>query len=85
MSRKMKKIDSDITLEVGAWAMLKNTWEYFIEQPKKGEKPDFALVEGFESELGYFSMDEIKPHVWAFAANEKLNDLQPAVGWEWVD
>ena len=47
--------------------MLMNMWEYEIYEAEKQEDGNilmFGKVNGFESELGYFTMSEIEPHIW---------------------
>ena len=59
--RQMTK--GNTVLKVVQYIILANGWEYYIT-----EKPDkdgifFALVCGFETELGSVHIDEIKPYI----------------------
>ena len=43
----------------------------------------FGLVHGFETELGYFALSELKASRVAVYNNPRaLNDIAPPVGWE---
>ena len=51
------------------------------------DRPDsdikYALVMGFNDEIGTVSMSEIKPHV--FTRTSDLDELLPASGYQWAD
>ena len=82
--RKMYHKEMNITLEVEEWIILKNGWEYYLT-PKKEDQPDhirFAMVCGFEDEMGDVDLEEIKPYIWS--RTRKLNEIRPATGgWTW--
>jgi len=82
--RKMKKKDSETILTVKEHIIIKNFWEYYITNEETND-PDtkFALVMGFETELGYVYLPEIQPYI--VSKTKKLNDVMPAPGWEWLD
>jgi hypothetical protein len=68
-------------IKVIAHIMLTNMWEYYVcECDSKGNA--FGLVCGFETELGYFSINEIKPHMISMTSD--LSDIMPAPDWEWA-
>ncbi len=60
-----------------------NLWEYFILEPSEGKDVCFALVMGFETEMGDVSMREIKRHM--LTGTKDLSELLPAEGWQWVE
>ncbi len=83
MSRQMRSVDSGSIVTVHGWAMTRNMWEYFLLD----SKPDtvgniFALVMGDETEMGDVNLPELKPYVCSFTRD--LDELSPAIGWEWV-
>ncbi len=56
--------------------MLTNMWHYEIYEADMQDNGDwlmFGKVDGFESELGYFSLSEIEPHLWLW---------MPLWGWD---
>jgi len=67
----------------------RNFWEHYVfETPDIGLKDDrqFALVMGDETELGYISYKELKPHVIsAVLLNDKsTDDIFPPEGYSWA-
>ena len=84
--RKMVNESSGQEISVHGYAMTTNGWEYFFLDPtvdKHGNR--FALVHGFEEEMGDVHIDEIKPYLVVTADATDLTDLLPAEGWRWVD
>ena len=81
--RKMTR--GNLKLDVVEHIMLRNMWEYFVLADEAGDKPDsdikYALVMGFNDEIGTVSLSEIKPHVISRTSN--LDDIMPADGYEW--
>ena len=65
--------------------ILKNMWEYYILADEDGDEPDseikYALVMGFEDEIGSVSMSEIKPYIVSRITD--LSDIMPATGYKW--
>ena len=81
-----KMVKGNLKLNVVEHIMLRNMWEYFILADKVGEGDSdikYALVMGFNDEIGTVSLSEIKPHVISRTACR--DDLQPAAGYEWAD
>jgi hypothetical protein len=83
--RKMTK--GNLKLSVVEHIILKNMWEYFVLANEAGDEPDsdikYALVMGFNDEIGTVSLSEIKPHVFSRTTN--LDGLLPASGYQWED
>ena len=81
--RKMTK--GNLKLDVVEHIILRNMWEYFVLADEAGDEPDsdikYALVMGFEDEIGTVSMSEIKPHVISRTSN--LDEIMPADGYQW--
>ena len=81
-------IKGDLKLNVVEHIMTTNMWEYYIlanEPDTHAPDPDivYALVMGFEDEIGTVSMSEIKPYIMSRTTN--INDLFPATGYQWSD
>ena len=83
--RKMTK--GNLKLKVVEHIILRNMWEYFVLADEAGDEPDsdikYALVMGFNDEIGTVSMSEIKPHI--ISRTTDLNELLPAYGYQWED
>ena len=84
--RKMTK--GNLKLNVVEHIILRNMWEYFVladEPDTHAPDPDivYALVMGFNDEIGTVSMSEIKPHV--ISRTTCMDDILPAAGYEWAD
>jgi len=82
--RKMSK--GNLKLDVVEHIILRNMWEYYIlatedEDSIPNADIRYALVMGFEDEIGTVSMSEIKPHV--ISRTTDLNEIMPAAGYEW--
>jgi hypothetical protein len=82
-----KMIKGNLKLDVVEHIILKNMWEYFVLANEAGDEPDsdikYALVMGFNDEIGTVSLSEIKPHVFSRTTN--LDGLLPASGYQWED
>jgi hypothetical protein len=80
-------IKDNLKLDVVEHIMLRNMWEYFVLADEAGDKPDsdikYALVMGFNDEIGTVSLSEIKPHV--ISRTSRLDEIMPASGYEWAD
>lgn len=75
-----------LELPVRSFLITKNFWEYFIfDDPaiEPNEDIQFALVMGFETELGNISMSELAPYV--AAKSNDLSDVMPPEGYSWQD
>ena len=62
-----------------------NSWEYYITEFQNGGKVGYGLVHGFETEWGTFYMKDINSARPMISRENKLNQLMPAIGWEWVE
>ena len=81
-----KMVKGNLKLNVVEHIMLRNMWEYFILADKVGEGDSdikYALVMGFNDEIGTVSLSEIKPHV--ISRTTCMDDILPAAGYEWAD
>ena len=83
-----KMIRGNLKLNVVEHIILRNMWEYYIladEPDTHAPDPDivYALVMGFNDEIGTVSMSEIKPHV--ISRTTDLSEIMPADGYEWAD
>ena len=83
-----RMIKGNLKLDVVEHIILKNMWEYYImaNEPDT-QAPDsdivYALVMGFNDEIGTVSLSEIKPHV--ISRTSRLDEIMPASGYEWAD
>lgn len=85
MPRTMIKIDSpDISLKVDTHYMTINRWEFYLEKPDENNN-SFGLTMGDFDELGYTSIDEIRPFLISKSKPSDLKTLAPAIGWKWKD
>ena len=81
-----KMVKGNYQLNVVEHIILRNMWEYFILADKVGEGDSdikYALVMGFNDEIGTVSLSEIKPHV--ISRTTCMDDILPAAGYEWAD
>ena len=81
-----KMIKGNLKLNVVEHIILRNMWEYYIladEPDTHAPDPDivYALVMGFNDEIGTVSMSEIKPHIMTRTTD--LSEIMPADGYEW--
>ena len=84
--RQMTK--GNLKLNVVEHIILRNMWEYFVlanEPDTHAPDPDivYALVMGFNDEIGCVSLSEIKPHI--ISRTTCMDDIMPADGYEWAD
>lgn len=86
--RQMTK--GNLKLDVVEHIILRNMWEYYVlsDEGKNQSFPSdpdikYALVMGFNDEIGTVSMSEIKPHV--ISRTTDLSEILPADGYEWED
>ena len=83
--RQMKASWMSKPVTVHSWAVLRNGWEYYFLDDKKGDIRS-AYVCGFENEMGDVSMSEIAPYIMSRTqSHNDLFDLAPAPDCEWVD
>lgn len=82
-----KMIKGNVKLDIVEHIILRNMWEYYILADEDGDDPDsdvkYALVMGFEDEIGTVSMSEIKPHI--LTRTSHVNGIFPAAGYQWAD
>ena len=82
-----KMIKGNLKLDVVEHIVLRNMWEYFVLADEAGDEPDsdikYALVMGFNDEIGTVSMSEIKPHI--ISRTTDMNELLPASGYHWEE
>ena len=83
MARTLRNNDTGRTVDVHAWAMLKNMWEYYILSEPKGQDIVEAIVYGDETERGDISINELRPFVISFSYD--LDDMAPPPNHSWVD
>jgi|TARA_R100000656_G_scaffold42720_1_gene35281 hypothetical protein len=81
-------VKGNLKLNVVEHIILRNMWEYFVlanEPDTHAHDPDivYALVMGFNDEIGTVSMSEIEPHI--ISRTTDLSELLPATGYSWVD
>ena len=81
MPRKMKSPHGEV-FTVHSHIITKNFWEYYILDGYKDRDYRFALVMGFETEMGDVSMSEITPYI--VTRTDNLQGVMSAPGWEWV-
>ena len=83
--RTLKHYNSKQKLEVVEHIILKNFWEYYVINAKNIDDDDIklCLVIGFETEIGYVSMDEIKPYI--LSRSKKLDNIMPPPNYNWVN
>ena len=83
--RKMTK--GNLKLKVVEHIILRNMWEYFVLADEAGDEPDsdikYALVMGFNDEIGTVSMSEIKPYI--ISRTTDMSELLPASGYHWEE
>jgi len=71
------------TIEVIEHIILRNGWEYYVTEKADEDGILFALVCGFETELGSVSLNEIKPYI--VSRTKDLAEIMPATDWTWQD
>ena len=81
-----KMVKGNLKLNVVEHIILRNMWEYFVlanEPDTHAADPDivYALVMGFENEIGTVSLSEIKPYIISRTSN--LEEIMPADGYQW--
>ena len=79
--RTMETTDKKIKLNIVEHIITRNMWEYYITDKKIDADTRLAYVMGFENELGYVSLDEIRPYI--LTRTTKLDEVMPAIGYQW--
>ena len=82
-TRAMKSSDYNAELKVAMHLVLRNMWEYYLEEPDENGIA-FGLVLGLEDELGEVSLDEIREYAISIAKGDTLKEIMPAPYWRWV-
>jgi len=83
-SRNIKHIDGGEPFAVTHHIILKNFWEYYLEEPDaNGIAYGFAM--GLENEWGSVSMNEIKPYILSRTVGNGLQDVIAPAGYIWED
>tara|TARA_B100001093_G_C26830993_1_gene1016111 strand:+ start:659 stop:931 length:273 start_codon:yes stop_codon:yes gene_type:complete len=82
-TRTMKSSEYNSELKVAMHIVLRNMWEYYLEEPDE-DGIAFGLVLGYEDDLGEVPLDEIREYAISYAEGETLNDIMPAPYWRWV-
>ena len=81
-----KMVKGNYQLNVVEHIILRNMWEYYVLADKVGEGDSdikYALVMGFEDEIGTVSMSEIAPYI--LSRTSDVNCIMPAAGYSWAD
>ena len=82
-----KMVKGNLKLDVVEHIILRNMWEYYVLAAEEVESVNsdiqYALVMGFNDEIGTVSMSEIEPHIFSRTSN--LDEIMPADGYEWAD
>lgn len=78
---KMQSTVNDQTIEVIEHIILKNFWEVYVIEIDGDQI--FNLTVGHETELGYSSLEELKPFI--ISRTKNLNEVMPAPSWKWVE
>lgn len=82
-----KMVRGNLKLDVVEHIILRNMWEYYVLAAEEVESVNsdiqYALVMGFNDEIGTVSMSEIEPHIFSRTSN--LDEIMPADGYEWAD
>ena len=82
-----KMVRGNLKLDVVEHIILRNMWEYYVLAAEEVESVNsdiqYALVMGFNEEIGTVSMSEIEPHIFSRTSN--LDEIMPADGYEWAD
>ena len=83
-SRNIKHIDGGEPFAVTHHIILKNFWEYYLEETDSCGL-SFGYVMGNENEWGMVDMEEIEPHVIGRARENDLWHIMPPEGYRWED
>ena len=70
--------------EVAKHIILRNMWEYYIEEPDQNGVA-FGYVMGVENEWGSVYMPEIKPYITSIVRGDELNYIMPPFNYYWED
>ena len=83
----MRKVKDSAGREhtIHAWYVTKHGWEYFQTEATDEHGYSFGFVHGVADEWGSFSLGEIKPYLMSSAKGYELYEIDPPIGWEWVN
>jgi hypothetical protein len=70
--------------EVHQHIILKNFWEYYLEEADENGIA-FGYVMGDFNEWGSVDLNEIKPYIISIARGDELNYVMPPAGYSWED
>ena len=76
--------DSSEPFAVAQHIILRNMWEYYLEEPDKNGIA-FGYVMGFANEWGCVDMKEIEPYIIRSTKGTALNEIMPPEGYYWAD
>lgn len=82
-SRNIVNVADGEVKTVYGFFITRNFWEYYLLDNDKTNDYRFALVHGYETEMGDVSMSEVKPYI--VASSNDLADVMPPIGWRWAD
>lgn len=82
--RQMQCKETGTIINVTEHIINKAGWEYYVTDDSIPTSSIVTcLVLGFEQELGDVCLEELKPYM--ISRTNNLQDLFPAIGWEWVE
>lgn len=70
--------------EVAKHIILRNMWEYYIEEPDQNGVA-FGYVMGDFNEWGCVDLNEIKPYILSECAGSDLDEIMAPDGYAWED
>ena len=83
---RMRDMETNAEINVVRHLILKNFWEVYItDEETNSDDIKFALVMGYETELGDVSLEEYKGHIIASTDVNEATEIAPATGWTWED
>ena len=78
------KLDFSSRFEVAQHIILRNFWEYYVEEPDSNGIT-FGFVMGFENEWGSVDLNELEPYILSSAKGTSLDEVMPPAGYCWED
>ena len=81
---RMRNVENNTEINVIRHLILKNFWEVYItDEESNSDDIKFALVMGYETELGDVSLEEYKGHIILSTDVIEETEIAPATGWTW--
>jgi hypothetical protein len=81
---RMRNVENNTEINVIRHLILKNFWEVYItDEETNSDDIKFALVMGYETELGDVSLEEYKGHIILSTDVNEETEIAPATGWTW--